>query len=233
MKSRLSVLSLVVLAAGVASADVTSYTGTLASPEDTADFTVTLTTAGLVTLQTYGFGGGINATGTVIMPGGTDPFLAIFSETGAGASIVTDGIGNPFGTSLDLTNYGNPDFLGCPPARTPLIGGSHVCGDSTMSLSLPKGTYTVVLSDGQYIANAEFDNGTLGEGFTDLTGGAFCNLAINGVACPNTSGAYALDITTPGSAVPEPSAIGPLSTALAALGLLYRRRRNPAAGQNR
>ena len=33
-----------------------------------------------------------------------------------------------------------------------------------MSVSLATGLYTVVLGDGQSIANAVFDNGTLGEG---------------------------------------------------------------------
>ena len=58
--------------------------------------------------------------------------------------------------------------------------------------ALAAGTYTIVLSDGQYIANAVDDNGTLGEGFTDFTGDQFCNVDINGSARPNTSGNYAL-----------------------------------------
>jgi hypothetical protein len=99
------------------------------------------------------------------------------------ATILTDGMGDPFGTSLDLSNYENPDFGGCPPAGAPVIGGSAQCGDITMVLpSLAAGTYTVVLSDGQYFANAVYDNGTLGEGFADYTGtfssppdSIFCN----------------------------------------------------------
>jgi hypothetical protein len=99
--------------------------------------------------------------------------------------------------------------LGCPPAGAPIIGGSAQCGDITMTLpSLAAGTYTVVLSDGEYQANAVFDNGTLGEGFTDFTGGSFCNIDINGVGCPDPlGGAYAFDVTgLPASgAVPEPA----------------------------
>jgi hypothetical protein len=226
MTSWLRVLLMLTVGAGVAAADVMSYSATLASPESTVDFSVVLASAGTVTLQTYGFGGGTNAVGEHIGPGGTDPFLAVFSGTGDGATIVTDGLGNPFGTSLDLSNYGNPDFLGCPPAGAPVIGGSPQCGDITMSLSLAAGAYTVVLSDGQYIANAVFDNGTLGEGFTDLTGGNFCNLSINGVDCPNTKGQYALDITTPEgpASVPEPSAYALLCTMLVGSRLLYGRR---------
>ncbi len=171
----------------MAVADTTvSYTGTLAAPDQPAFFTFTLSSAATVTLQTFGFGGGVNAAGTIIPSGGTDPFLAIFSGPGNGASIVTDALSNPYGTSLDLTNY--TGFIGCPPAAAPVIGGSPVCGDIRMSLALVVGTYTVVLSDGQYIGNAVFDNGTLGEGFTDLPGGVFCTLSINGVDCPNTSG---------------------------------------------
>jgi hypothetical protein len=185
-----------------------SFTGTLASPESVFETTLTLSAGEDVLLQTYGFGGGTNAAGTVIAPGGTDPFVAIFSGTGAAASILTDGMGNPFGTSADLGNYGS--FAGCPPAGTLNFGGA-ICGDITMSLfSLAAGTYTVVLSDGQYIANAVFDNGMLGEDFTNLTGRVFCNLENNGVACPDAlGGAYALDITTTRriSSVEEPGTL--------------------------
>jgi hypothetical protein len=221
-------------------ADTISYTGTLSLPEDSAEFAITLATGGTVDLQTYGFGGGTNAAGTVISPGGTDPFLAIFSGTGNDATIVTDGSGDPFGTSLDLSNYGNPDFVGCGPADTENINGTPVCGDITMTIpSLAAGTYTVVLSDGQYFANAVFDNGTLGEGFSDFTGddpttspptpGIFCNIIVdsNGDACPNNSGAYALDITTPGtgSSTPEPGTLEFFGIGITGLGLLYRGRR--------
>ena len=223
----LALSALALCATSVRAQTTTSYTGTLTSPEDPVDFVITLGTSGTVGLQTYGFGGGTNAAGTAISPGGTDPFLAIFSGTGGGAAILTDGFSNPYGTSLDLTNYENPNFGGCPPAGAPTIGGSPQCGDITMTIpSLAAGAYTVVLSDGQYIANAVFDNGTLGEGFSDFTGGVFCNVNINGAACPNTSGAYALDITTPStlSPTPEPTTIVLFGGGLIVLAFLYCRR---------
>ena len=224
VKRSLRILFAATMGAGVASATTVSYTGTLSTPESVVQFVVALGNAGTVALQTFGFGGGTNAAGTIIPAGGTDPFVAIFSGTGNAATVVTDGLGNPYATSLDLTNYGNPDFLGCPPAGAPSIGGSPQCGDVAMSTSLPAGTYTFVVSDGQYIANAYFDNGTLGEGFTDLTGGNFCNLLINGVGCPNTSGAYALDITTPAGSVfvPEPATAAILCAGLLGLAFIYR-----------
>lgn len=208
---RVMLLVAVCFAAPKVFADTTtSYVGTLASPETPFETTLILTSAENVTLQTYGFGGGTNGNGMMISPGGTDPFLAIFSGTGGTATILTDASSNPFGTSLDLSNYSS--FTGCPPAGTVSDFGDTTCGDITMNFaSLAAGTYTIVLSDGQYIANAVFDNGTLGEGFSDFTGGVFCNTVdtTTGTSCPSTSGAYALDVTTPGSStqppMPEPS----------------------------
>jgi hypothetical protein len=203
-------------------ASVISHTGTLSSSTDVFETSFTLTSPATIELQTWGFGGGTNASGQIISAGGTDPFVGIFFGTGASASILTDGSGNPYGTSVDQSNYGNPNFLGCPPAGAPVIGGSPQCGDVTMTIaSLSAGAYTVILSDGQYIPLAVFDNGTLGEGFSDLTGGGFCNVLINGVACPNISGAYALDITgIPTGAVPEPVSVALVGPVLLGLALI-------------
>lgn len=203
---------------GKAHADTKSYTGTLGSPDnasgtfDSSDsfiLSLSLSAVSNVTLQTYGFGGGVNAAGATIAPGGTDPFVGLFSGTGNGAVFIN-------GTSLDLTNYTS----GCPPANTVSDFGDTTCGDVTLSFNnLTAGTYTVLLSDGQYIPCAAVGCGTtLGDGALDFTGGQFCNIVDGNTEtpCPNDSGAYALDVTTAAAT----TTLEPSSLLLIAMGLL-------------
>jgi hypothetical protein len=97
---------------------------------------------------------------------------------------------------------------------------ANQCGDVQLVLpSLAAGPYTVLLSDSEYIPNAVFEvAGTLGDGFTDFTGGVFqtCVDANNCIPQPDTAN-WALDITeSSSSSVPEPGAFG-----LAGLGLAF------------
>ncbi len=192
-------------------ADTVSYTGTLANAEDSFTMTVSVAAGGSLTLQTYGFGGGVNAAGTPIAAGGFDPFVGLFQGTGDGAVFVD-------GTSDILTNY----TPGCPPAGAVMLGGSAACGDVNMQFTgLAAGTYTVLLSDGEYIPFATFEGpgGTLGDGFVDFTAGVFQTCDTNG-NCNNDTANWALDVTTGESSVP-PSVPEPPSVELAGSGALF------------
>ena len=108
------------------SASTQSYTGTLANSESVFQTTVKTGPGDEVVLQSFEFGGGTNASGTTISAGGTAPEVAVFDSTG---EILTDGMGNPYGTSIALANY--PTFMGCSlaEAAAPVIGGTPQCGD--------------------------------------------------------------------------------------------------------
>lgn len=185
---------------GAASAGMLSLTGSLTSPEDSTSGQIlfTVTADSFVTLQTWGFGGGTNASGAVIASGGFDTFVGVFAGTGDSASFID-------GSSDVLTNYTSDQ--GCPPAGQVDIGGL-VCGDVKMGLNLTAGIYTVLLTDAPYLPAALFEaDGILGDGFVDLTGGAF--QTCNGLNCVNDTADWALDISTsaPVTSAPEPSTL--------------------------
>jgi hypothetical protein len=226
----LGLFVLLLVAVHPAAADTsTSYAGGLASSSDVYSlvFNVTGTASETVTIQTWSFGGGVNAAGNTIAAGGFDPFVAIFDGTGPTATIATDAMSNPLGTSDALSNYGS--FMGCPPAQMANIGGP-LCGDVTMSLLLGPGAYTLVLSDALNDANAVFDNGTLGEGFTDFTGGAFqtCNTnTVGATICVDDTYNFAFDLRTASGSggttlTPEPSSLVLLAAGSLALAALAR-----------
>jgi hypothetical protein len=158
--------------------------------------------------------------------------ISLFSGLAATAAIYVDGSGNPL---ADADNLSNPPWScvgNCPPAGTVAIGSDNDCGDDFMQALLPAGTYTLVLTDANYIPNAIYDNGALSEGFTDFTAGVFqtCDPLSN--TCITTNGNYAVDITSTSVFAPEPDAL-PLmaigSAALVGLKQFGKRRQSPPA----
>jgi hypothetical protein len=200
-----------------------SYTGSLASPEDVFETTFTLAAATDIQIVTWGFGGGTNGAGTVIQSGGFDALVALFSGVGAAATIVTDSFGNPVAGADTMVGFtGN-----CPPAGFVTIGtgaGNSICGDVFLDAgSLPAGTYTLLLSDANYIPFAVNpgppDSTLLSDGFSDLTGGVFqtCNMTSDGTFCVTPTANYAVDIVGASASVPEPGTLWLLAIGMAAI----------------
>ena len=239
MRSRFSLLCTIaaLLSISANAATFFSFTGSLATPEDVFEQTFTVGSTTNLIIRTWGFGGGTNAAGAVIPAGGFDPLIALFSGPVSTASIFTIA-GNP-AASADTLSLFSPN---CPPAGTVAIGtgtGNIVCGDDRIQITgLVAGTYTLLLSDANYVpfaVNPGPPTSTLlSDGFGDLTGGVFqtCNFTSDGQFCITPTNNYAVDIV--GSAdsrlsLPEPGTFGFLAAGIAALAVIKKqttKRRN-------
>jgi hypothetical protein len=189
-------------AAALCHAGTISDTGTFSTPEDTVIINLTLSASGNVTLQTFGFGGGLNGAGNTIPAGGFDPFVGLFEGTGPTALFLD-------GTADNLSNYPSEPSA-CPPAGLITIGNvAGQCGDVQLDFTgLAAGAYTVLLTDANYVPNAVYETtGYLGDGFSDLTGGSLpFQTCYDANDCNTDSANWALDITTAGTVTtPEPA----------------------------
>jgi len=203
------------LSTAVHASNVT-YSGTLANgqPGDTCSgadstcffqLTFMLSSPTTVSLQTWSFGGtngGLDAAGNPVAPGGFDPLVAFWSGTGPSATLID-------GSADVLGNY--VSYQGCPPAGTVAFSNGDVCGDLTMQFTLTAGAYTITLSDAAYqpCALVSFGCATLGDGFNDLTAGAFqtCNVVGASQACITPNQNWLFDLNGPAAPVPEPATV--------------------------
>jgi hypothetical protein len=222
---RLSCLGIVTLAfcmsIGVATAGNFSFTGIFTQDDQLELFQFTAPSASLV-VRTWGYAGGTNANGQLILPGGFDPILSVFDATGGllSSSVLVDTNNNGAGVDAD-----------------PTTGNAY---DSLLALNSlsPGGTYVLVLSQNDNIPN----NSTYGDGFSQTGAGNFTagEFGCGGSApfcespfVPQRNGNWAVDISgvrdavditnNGGAATPEPSSMLLLCTALTSLVLLRRR----------
>lgn len=126
-----------------------SFTGNFIDDNDLQYFNVTMGADGVLTIQTFGYAGGLNQAGNVISAGGFAPALSVFDSTGT--LIANDNVGGtvPFcnGRGIDPVTGSCYDAIVFDSASVPLF--------------LTAGTYTVVLSQQ---GNISF--GFLADGFT-------------------------------------------------------------------
>ena len=190
---------LLLIAAVSLPAATVSLTGSL-DPSDANDvllYQFSVPTITDLVFQSYGFGGGVNAAGTLIPSGGFDPYLSVFAGTGPSAIFIAS---NDDGT--------------CPPGNF-----DPTCSDPTLSLpAQPAGWYTVALTVFDNFSFAEnFGSGTLGDGFIGL--GDYFSVGSGSFRTSN----YALDVSSSAGFVPEPGTMF-LCAAGAALVFQLRRR---------
>jgi hypothetical protein len=199
-----------------------SDAGTLLNPESAFQQTFTLSSASTIEVQTWGFGGGVNAAGQTISPGGFDSLVALFSGLATHAPILSGG-GNPVADAQNFWSAYLFALPGCPPAGT--IAG--VCGDNTLKASLTAGIDTHLITDAIFIpiavnsgSSTPFDltdtpsnhyGSSTGNGArTDISSGVFQTCA-SGADCNTDSGNFAVDIMDQSGATvpptPEPASL--------------------------
>ncbi len=154
-------LVLSALSAPAYSADF-SFTGNLPNDDSVLLFQFTIAAPGNVTLVSYSYAGGTNASSQVIPAGGFDPILSVFDASGA---------------FIDDNDDGSSPDVGIDP-----VSGND--WDTYLELTaLPAGTYTVALSQynnfaiGPNLSNGFQGSGTSGfvddDGFTRTSAWAF------------------------------------------------------------
>jgi hypothetical protein len=185
-------LGLLAIAAISLPAATLSFTGTFATDDQVQLFNFTLTSGSIVTFQSLGYGGGTNAAGTIIPPGGFDSFFTWFDATG-----------DQIGTDDD----------GCGAAAS----NNGACLDAYFQGFLPAGDYVLALTESGNEPNGSLSDGFTEQGMGDFTASgacpAFCDSFGN-----QDNGNWAVDI----SGVDGPSPVGvpePASFALTFCGL--------------
>jgi hypothetical protein len=198
---------LAVLLAGMtapASAASFSYTGNFVNDNDVQKISFSLLFDTTVTLETFGYGGGTNANGTVIPSGGFESTLQLFAI--------------PSGLAVGGSILPGPSPT-CGP-RVPDPTRLNFCQDAYAQVFLTAGNYLVALTQ-----NPNTANGNLGDGFLFDADPNFNNGFVGTFGFQGNSH-WALDITAAAAvaATPEPGSALLAASALFLVGLGIRKR---------
>jgi hypothetical protein len=186
-----------------------SFRGTFNRDDNVQLFNFLLSSAGTVTIRSFGYEGGANAAGTVIPRGGFDTTVALFNlSTGALLGFNDDG--------------------SVPPLTIDPVTG--FAGDSLLTLSLAAGNYRVALTEFDNVPNGNFSAGFFEQGAGNFTPGltgcpatAFCAVSLSAPGYSLRTGNWALDILGVTAITPEPGSLTLLALGLAGLGVLRKR----------
>jgi MYXO-CTERM domain-containing protein len=181
-----------------------SFLGTFAADDQVQLFDFAISTDSIVTLQSWGYGGGTNAAGTTIPAGGFDSFFTWYAADG--------------------TLIGTDD-QSCGSAGS----NNGVCLDAYAQISLSAGSYVLALTEYWDLPNGSLADGFSQQGAGDFTAsgacGAFCDVFGN-----TDNGNWAVDILSVDSASEQTATPEPGTLLVGAGGLfvlaLARRRRN-------
>lgn len=188
-------ICLLLLSSAASWAASISWTGSFVGDNEMFLVSFTLPTGGDVTIQTWGYGGGVNAAGVTIPAGGFAPALALFESWDPQNLAGLDALGGTAPNDCTPIGLRNPD------------NGS--CLDALIQVTLAPGSYFFTLTQQ---GNTPSD-GTFGDGFTG--NGSFLDPISGNERTKN----WAVDLVGPDdmqTGVPEPAAALPLALALMA-----------------
>lgn len=185
-----------------------SFTGAFTADDQVQLFTFSVAAPTAVTVETLSYGGGSNAVGLAIAPGGFDPRFTWFASDGTQ-------LGADNGGHCGLTNL----FLGaCNDAYAEFPAGS-----------LPAGSYFLALTQDGNDSNGDLPTGFAETGNPNFTATGACSRFCDSLSGAQLDGHWAVDIlgadSATATALPEPVTFGLAGAVLVAIGLARRRRR--------